>query len=134
MVKSLLVLALVLLTSPVLAAILLIDGDTIDINGIRIRIVDIDTPETFRSRCENELTLGLKAKERLRQLLDAGPVTYTATGIDRYNRVLAKVYVGNVDVGAKLVAEGYALPYQPGPEAKATRLKVWCPSNKRNLE
>ena len=41
---------------------------------MRIRIAEIDTPETFGPRCENELTLGLKAKKRLRELLDGGTV------------------------------------------------------------
>ena len=48
----------------------------------QIRISNIDTPETFRPRCERELVLGLKAKERLRALLDAGPVTFTPSGKD----------------------------------------------------
>ena len=56
------------------AATIIIDGDTIDIDGVRIRIVQIDTPETFGPRCENELILGLKAKKRLRELLDGGTV------------------------------------------------------------
>ena len=56
------------------AATIIIDGDTIDIDGVRIRIVQIDTPETFGPRCENELILGLKAKKRLRELLDSGTV------------------------------------------------------------
>ena len=53
------------------AATIIIDGDTIDIDGVRIRI---DTLETFGPRCENELTLGLKTKKRLRELLDGGTV------------------------------------------------------------
>ena len=44
------------------AATIIIDGDTIDIDGVRIRIVQIDTTETFGPCCENELILGLKAK------------------------------------------------------------------------
>jgi hypothetical protein len=36
--------------------------------------VEINTPETFGPRCENELILGLKAKKRLRELLDGGTV------------------------------------------------------------
>ena len=56
------------------ARTVLIDGDTIDVGGGRIRIVEIDTPETFGPRCENELILGLKAKKRLRELLDSGTV------------------------------------------------------------
>ena len=71
--------------------------------------------------------LGLKAKERLRQLLDCGPVTFTATGTDRYQRTLAKIYAGGIDVGEVLLTEGHALPYVPGATAKAARLAKWCP-------
>ena len=54
------------------AATIIIDGDTIHIDGVRIRI---DTLETFGPRCENELILGLRAKKRLRELLDGGTVS-----------------------------------------------------------
>ena len=112
------------------ASVNIIDGDTLSINGTRIRIVEIDTPETYRSRCERELALGLKAKERLRALVDQGPVHYEVTGFDRYDRILARVYIdlddGPVDVGEKLLNEGFALPYRPGAEDKLRRLRVWC--------
>ena len=83
-----------------------------------IRIVDIDTPETHRSRCENELVLGLKAKERLRALLDGGTVSFKPIGTDRYGRTLARVYAGEVDVGQRLLEEGHALHYIPGAESQ----------------
>ena len=108
------------------AKAILIDGDTIDIDGTRIRIVEIDTPETFRPRCERELVLGLKAKERLRALLNSGAVTFHATGIDRFGRTLAHVYAGEIDVAKVLLDEGFALPYVAGPKAKAARLATWC--------
>jgi endonuclease YncB( thermonuclease family) len=54
------------------AAMIIVDGDTIDVDGVRIWIVQIHTPETFGPRCESELILGLKAKKRLRELLDSG--------------------------------------------------------------
>jgi hypothetical protein len=49
-----------LLASAASAQVILIDGDTVDIDGIRIRLLDIDTRETGKPRCENELVLGLK--------------------------------------------------------------------------
>ena len=113
---------------PASAATIIIDGDTIDIDGTRIRILDIDTPETFRSRCENELILGLKAKERLRELLDSGEVTFVPEGLDRYRRTLARVYVDGVNVGQILIDEGHALNYVPGSVAKGARLAKWCPA------
>ena len=36
-------------------------------------------------------------------------------GLDRYRRTLAKVYVGEVNIGEVLIREGHALPYTPGP-------------------
>ena len=108
----------------------IIDGDTLSIDGTRIRIVEIDTPETYKSRCENELVLGLKAKERLRALVDQGPVHYEATGIDRFGRTLARVYIdlddGAVNIGEALINDGFALPYKPGGADKLRRLQVWC--------
>jgi endonuclease YncB( thermonuclease family) len=99
----------------------------VDIDGTRIRLLDIDPPETFRSRCENELKLGLAAKQRLRELLDSGKVTFKPNGHDVYGRTLAHVFVDGVDVGQKLLDEGYALRWHPGPIDKARRLAVWCP-------
>lgn len=112
--------------SPAASTVIIVDGDTIKVSGVTIRLLEIDTPETYRSRCENELVQGLKAKERLRALLDAGPVSYDAHGHDRYGRTLAYVYAGGVDVGAVLLEEGYALPYEPGKAAKLERLQHWC--------
>src|SRR5687768_16258588 len=50
----------------------IIDGDTFALGSERVRILNIDAPETRGSRCEWELVLGLKAKERLAGLLRAG--------------------------------------------------------------
>ena len=75
------ILALMLVSSAH-AARILTDGDPVDIDGTRIRIQNIDTPETFRSRCENELISG--PKQRLREILDSGPVTFTPIGKDRW--------------------------------------------------
>ncbi len=113
-------------SSPVTGRATLIDGDTISVNGERIRLLDIDAPESYQSRCDKELVLGLKAKERLRALLDSGPLRIDRQGHDRYGRTLARVYAGGRDVGQALLSEGYALRYQPGPAAKEARLKRWC--------
>jgi endonuclease YncB( thermonuclease family) len=53
--------------------LVIVDGDT-SANGFeRVRISNIDAPESFRSRCEAELVAGLKAKEHLAALLRSGP-------------------------------------------------------------
>jgi endonuclease YncB( thermonuclease family) len=112
---------------PARGPVIMVDGDTIRIDGVTIRLLDIDTPETYRPRCEAELVAGLAAKQRLRALLDGGAVAYVPNGkLDRYGRTLAHVLVNGADVGAVLLAEGYALHWEPGPEAKAERLRHWC--------
>jgi endonuclease YncB( thermonuclease family) len=63
-----------------------IDGDTFALGSERVRILNIDAPETRGARCERELVLGLKAKERLAGLLRAGSVDVVRDGEDRYSR------------------------------------------------
>src|SRR5207253_6661314 len=42
-----------------------LDGDTIRYAGLKIRLEDIDAPETYQYRCESELVLGKRATNRL---------------------------------------------------------------------
>ena len=104
----------------------IIDGDTLALGSERIRLLNIDAPESFRSRCERELVMGLKAKERLAALARSGPLEVERHGQDRYRRTLARVYGGGRDLGQVLVQEGLALPWRDGPEARADRLRHWC--------
>lgn len=62
---------------------IIIDGDTIAIGSERIRLLNVDAPESFRPRCDAELVAGLKAKERLAQLLRGGPIEIERHGQDR---------------------------------------------------
>ena len=104
----------------------IIDGDTFALGSERVRILNIDAPETRGSRCERELVLGLKAKERLAGLLRTRSVAIARDGEDRYHRTLARVSVGGLDVGSILLGEGLALPRQDGPDARETLLRYWC--------
>ena len=120
--------------SSAFAGVRVIDGDTVDIDGTRIRILSIDTPETFRSRCENEYQLGLKAKDRLTELLTNAEVSYTPDGVDRFGRTLATVYAGDLDVGKKLLKEGLAPCHTcPGRKPKPNGWPLGAlPGNKTN--
>jgi endonuclease YncB( thermonuclease family) len=92
-----------------------VDGDTIHVNGAKIRIADIDAPEVHDNyRCAAELALGQRAAVRLRQLLNSGVVTMSRIDRDRdvYGRYLRNVQVDGRDVGAVLVHEGLAHVYR----------------------
>lgn len=115
--------------------IIVIDGDTVALPcavaargcAEKIRLIDIDTPETFRPTCERERAVGLEAKAQMAALLRGHPVRVERSGRkDRYGRTLANLSTAAGDVGQQLVADGLALPYRPGKAAKAARLAHWC--------
>ena len=109
------------------AGVRVIDGDTIELDGEKIRLINIDTPETFRPRCERERQWGEAAKARLIELL-AGPdeLTVVREKQDYFMRTLAYILKGDQDLGEQLVVEGLAIPWKSGSKAKAARLRKWC--------
>lgn len=98
-----------------------VDGDTFWHAGTKIRIADINTPETSRPGCADEARLGARATVRLTQLLNAGPFALEQRGRaeDRYGRQLRIVTRGGASLGAVLVAEGLAEPW-------TGRRRDWC--------
>ncbi|RED16916.1 thermonuclease family protein [Parasphingopyxis lamellibrachiae] len=98
-----------------------VDGDTFWMEGEKIRILDIDTPELHPARCAEEERLGQAAKSRLHDLLNSGAVTLHRAGRDRdrYGRLLRRVEVSGQPVGDMLIGEGLARPYAGGRRS-------WC--------
>lgn len=98
-----------------------VDGDTFWLDGEKIRIADINTPETHQPGCAEEAERGRQATVRLISLLNAGPFTLE-TGPrdrDRYGRLLRTVTRGGRSIGERLVAEGLA-------ERWKGRRSNWC--------
>jgi micrococcal nuclease len=87
-----------------------VDGDTFWFAGEKIRIADIDTPETHGPDCAAEAALGAEATQRLHALLSAGPFSLESGGrdTDRYGRKLRIVTRDGASLGAQLVDEGLA--------------------------
>lgn len=104
----------------------IVDGDTIAVGTERVRIMNIDAPESYQPHCERELVAGLKAKERLAALVRSGPLAIVRSGEDRYRRTLARITASGRDVGETLVREGLALPWRDGAAAKENRIRHWC--------
>ena len=98
-----------------------VDGDTFRLGGQRIRVADIDAPETHPPRCAEEARLGDRATQRLRQLLSGGAVSLQAIDRDedQYGRKLRVVLVDGRSVGETLVEEGLARSYDGGR-------RPWC--------
>jgi endonuclease YncB( thermonuclease family) len=91
-----------------------IDGDTLRYGGIKIRLADIDAPEIFSPKCASEAARGQRATQRLLELMNAGPFQVVRSGgrdEDRYGRKLRVIERAGRSVGATLVAEGLARPW-----------------------
>jgi endonuclease YncB( thermonuclease family) len=88
-----------------------VDGDTIHYAGLKIRLEDIDAPETYQYKCESELALGKRATNRLLDLINSGPfelVNRSGRDEDRYGRKLRTIERGGRSLGEILVTEGLA--------------------------
>ena len=79
-------------------------------NGDKIRVMDIDAPETHPPRCPSESELGNRATKRLQELLNAGPFQMETGGddTDQYGRKLRVVTRDGESIGGMLVDEGLA--------------------------
>jgi len=91
-----------------------VDGDTIWHQGAKIRIADINTPETGEPACDAEAVLGQRATYRLQELLNAGAFDLEGVGreTDRYGRQLRVITRGGTSLGDTLVTEGLAERWQ----------------------
>ena len=91
-----------------------VDGDTFWLNGEKVRIADINAPETHQAGCPAEQALGDRSARRLIALLNAGPFELAIEGraTDRYGRALRVVRRGGRSLGGELVSEGLAEPWR----------------------
>lgn len=99
-----------------------VDGDTFWLEGDKIRIADIDTPEISEPKCDAEYQLGMKATYRLRDLLNDGAFEVRTIGdrdSDRYGRKLRVVVRNGQSLGDQLVSEGLARTW-------SGRREPWC--------
>ena len=110
-----------------------IDGDTLRIGEVRVRLDGIDAPEsdqpcTTKTRPIMTFACGSSAAGKLRALTDGAVVRCVANGTDKYGRTLATCYAGDTDVGRAMVRAGWALAYRRysaryGLEETAARLE-----------
>ncbi|RKK03204.1 nuclease [Pseudoroseomonas wenyumeiae] len=140
MLSRLLLVALLLTTSPALAADLLgqvvgiQDGDTLTLltperRQVRVRLYGIDAPESRQP-------YGTRAQQELSALAFRKQVRVTVEDTDQYGRTVGRVWAGSLDVSAELVRRGAAWVYRqynrdpmlPPLEAEARQAKrgLWA--------
>jgi endonuclease YncB( thermonuclease family) len=114
-----------------------IDGDTIEIRGQRIRLYGIDAPES-RQICTLDgkpWLCGKDAAMHLDDLISRRTVRCDAKDTDRYGRMVAVCSVGNTELNARMVEDGFAVAYrkyggnrydQEENQARQEKIGVWA--------
>lgn len=127
-----------LAAEPIAGRASVIDGDTIEIHGTRIRLEGIDAPESRQICTEREtgepVRCGQRAAFFLADMLGEHNVACIENGRDRYRRILAHCQVDGEDVGAAMVRAGWALAFvrysreyeAQEVEAKAAGAGLWA--------
>lgn len=113
-----------------------IDGDTIEIHGQRIRLHGIDAPES-KQNCVaggTKYRCGQKAALALAERIGSRTVVCRSNETDRYGRAIAKCFKGQEDLNGWLASQGLAVAYRRyshdyvgnEAEAKAASLGLWA--------
>ncbi len=103
-----------------------VDGDTVTIwcpaSGVeRARLAGFDAPELFSPGCTAELISAQKAKWALRgMLLSGGDLRLERGDLDRYDRRLVTVWLGQVPLARRMIQGGHARQYGGGARGG------WC--------
>ena len=117
-----------------------IDGDTIRVYHAQpnVRLVGFNAPETRRAECPAEFELGSRATRRLRDLIKDGnldfeyvrcscPEATQGTFACNYGRDCGTLKSNGRDVGAILIEEGLAVPFNCGATRCPRTPRPWCP-------
>lgn len=99
-----------------------IDGDTIDIRGTRVRVANLDAPDIgSHAKCAGEERLGQEAKRYAIQLIRGAKRVEIVNPerLDRYGRTVAHVSIDGRDFGDTMLRAGQARPWRG-------RSSDWC--------
>lgn len=113
-----------------------VDGDTLDVGGMRVRLEGIDAPElaqTCQTATGGTWACGKAAAAMLRKLAEYQEVACDRTGTDRYNRTLATCFVDGINIEEVMVRAGLAwafVKYSTSyvaveAEARQEKIGVW---------
>jgi len=115
-----------------------IDGDTIEIRGERIRLFGVDAPEsaqTCRDAAGAAYRCGQRAALALADRIGVQTVNCNALDRDRFGRTVSECSVGGENMNAWLVRNGWAVAYRrygggrynaDERAAKAARAGIWA--------
>ncbi|KAL4427328.1 hypothetical protein ABPG77_003237 [Micractinium sp. CCAP 211/92] len=92
-----------------------VDGDTLDFSGTRVRLFGIDAPETKQSCTAGkggEYMCGERSKQALLDKIGKGKVECEQKNRDKYGRVVGVCSLNGEDLNGWLVEQGLAVAYR----------------------
>lgn len=91
-----------------------IDSDTLDLAGTRVRLYGIDAPEAAQicQRSGQKWACGTDATKALEAEIGSLHVSCDEQDIDRYDRVVGICHIGSMNVNAWMVRNGWAVAYR----------------------
>ena len=93
------------------------DGDTcyITMNGMKkkIRLLELDTPEISKPKCNAELEIGVKARDYLNDLIaNASTIEFKTEYLEDYfGRVLSYLIIDGEDASSKIIENQLGVVY-----------------------
>ena len=128
--------ALVNAQTPIIGVASVIDGDTIEIHGTRIRLFGIDAPESSQlcvRQTGERWRCGQQASFALADRIGGATVRCDQRDVDRYGRVVAVCFKGTEDLDRWMVANGWAVAYRrysldyvaDEDEAHHRKINIW---------
>jgi endonuclease YncB( thermonuclease family) len=122
--------------TPLVGQARVIDGDTIEITGERVRLEGIDAPEvaqTCAARVGGTWPCGRDAAQALERLVAGRSLACEDRGSDKYGRMLGVCFLGTRDVNAEMVRKGLAWAFvkysrsyvHEEAQARAAALGIW---------
>lgn len=92
-----------------------IDGDTFDVDGVRVRLHGIDAPEVDQTCTHPQRGVwpcGAFVRDELRDRYDGRTAFCQEIEMDRYGRVVGKCFVDGRDINEVIVSDGLAEAYR----------------------
>lgn len=122
--------------TPISGRAVAVDGDTLQVGGLRVRLEGIDAPEmgqTCGRRSVGDWNCGRAAQQALGDLVHGRRIDCDSKGRDKYGRELGICFVDGRDINAELVRQGMAWAFVKysqsyvGAEAEARKARagIW---------
>ena len=114
----------------------IVDGDTLDVGAVRVRLHGIDAPEAGQT-CEGadgrRWQCGTEVMNRLAELAEGKTVECDALDRDPYGRIIARCRRGSIDLNGTMIDEGLAWAFlrfstdfaDREAAARAARIGIW---------